>query len=52
MHMMKINRKEKELEGYFCRIELLEIDNLSFQIKVVLENENQHKKQEEYIKKQ
>ena len=39
MHMIEINCKEKELEGYLCRIELLEIDNLSFQIQVVLENE-------------
>ena len=39
MYMIKINHKEKELEGYLCRIELLEIDNLLFQIQVVLENE-------------
>ena len=50
---MIINRKKKELEGYLCRIELLEIDNLSFQIQVVLENEyNQHKKQEKHVKEQ
>jgi len=31
--MIEINRKEKELEGYLCRIELLEINNYHFRYK-------------------